>query len=71
MSTLDDNLRKRMAVTWDSETDPEMYTPMSAAAEEIPARADLFPLVKQFHSTNMKSRYSRDTGGNRRDGKDD
>jgi tRNA A-37 threonylcarbamoyl transferase component Bud32 len=61
MSSLDKNLAKRMAVTMDSELDPELVTPMSAGYEEEPDKGDVFPIVKQFKQTNMRGRYSRNT----------
>lgn len=55
MSSLDRNLEKRMKQTWDSELDPELVTPMTAGFEEEPDKAEVFPIVRQFHQTNMRA----------------
>ena len=62
MSTLDDNLKKRMAETWGSELDPEMVTPNTAGSEEEPYKNEVFPLIKQFRQSNMgNTPYSKNT----------
>ena len=56
MSTLDDNLKKRMDECRDSELDPEMVSPMGAGSEELPYQNDAMPLIRQFKQTNMGKR---------------
>lgn len=56
MSSFDDNLKKRMAETMGSESDPELVTPMTAGSEELPAYDECIPLVRQFRQTNMHGR---------------
>ena len=68
MSTLDDNLAKRMKVTMGSELDPELATPLTAGCEETPDREELFPqFCDPFKQTNMKGKYSRNTRRERED----
>lgn len=55
MSTMDDNLKRRMAETMGSESDPELVTPMTAGSEELSEYNETFPLVRQFRQTNMRS----------------
>jgi len=50
------NFERRLRETMDSELEPEMVTPWSAATEEIPEFEEQFPLVKQFGQTNMHGR---------------
>lgn len=52
------NFERRLKETFDSELEPECYTPNSAAAEEMPDREEVFPLVKQFNQTNGRGRNS-------------
>jgi len=42
-----------------SELEPEQITPNTAGAEELTSYEEVFPLVKEFNQTNMRS------GGNR------
>lgn len=62
MSTLDDNLAKRMRVTRDSELEPELITPQTAGQEELGEYDDMFPLVRQSKQTNMRSTRGRGPG---------
>jgi hypothetical protein len=48
------NFEKRLKETMDTESDPEMYTPMSTGQEEMDYADEKFPLVKQFNQTNMR-----------------
>jgi hypothetical protein len=48
-----DNFERRLKKTMDSELDPEMITPMTAGCEELDY-TEIFPLVEDFHETNMK-----------------
>jgi hypothetical protein len=61
-STFDINLKKRMAETMNSELDPELISPVTAGAEELPYYEETFPLSKQFRQSNMgEIPYSRNT----------
>ena len=53
------NFERRLRQTTDSELEPEMYTPNSAAFEENPEKGEVVPLVKQFNTTNMRGRGGR------------
>jgi hypothetical protein len=50
------NFERRLKETMGSELEPEMVTPNTAGAEELPDYVENFPLVDQFNQTNMKSR---------------
>lgn len=50
-----DNFERRLRETMDSELEPEMVTPNSAGAEELPSYEENFPLVRQFGQTNMRT----------------
>jgi hypothetical protein len=54
-----DNFERRLRQTMDSELEPEMVTPNSAACEENPEKEEVIPLVKQFNQTNMRGRGGR------------
>jgi len=54
-----DNFERRLRETMDTESDPEMFTPNSAGAEELTDYVENFPLVKEFGQTNMKSTRGR------------
>jgi len=50
------NFEKRLKETMDSELEPELVTPNSAASEEMPFLEEKFPLVKQFNQSNFSGR---------------
>jgi hypothetical protein len=50
-----ENFERRLKQTMDSELEPEMITPNTAGAEDLPDYVDKFPLVEQFNQTNMRS----------------
>ena len=58
------NFERRLRETWNSELEPEQVTPNTAGAEELPEYEEIFPLVRQLRSTNMRS------SGGRRKGND-
>lgn len=64
-----DNFERRLRETMGTESDPEMFTPNTAGAEEFPEGEECFPLVKQFNQTNMRARGGRrgSTSGRGRD----
>lgn len=50
-----ENFERRLKQTMNSELDPELVTPMTAGCEELDY-TETFPLVEDFHQTNMKPR---------------
>jgi hypothetical protein len=60
-STKDDQFTKRLAETMDSELDPELITPMTAGAEELPQYQKTFPLTCQFKRSSGTGTYSLNT----------
>jgi hypothetical protein len=56
------NFERRLRETMDSELEPEMVSPNTAAYEEMPDREEVFPLVKQLNQTNGRGRNSGRTG---------
>lgn len=50
-----DNFARRLKQTMDTESDPEMFTPNTAGAEELTSYEENFPLVEEFNQTNMRS----------------
>lgn len=61
---------RRLRETMDSELEPEMVTPNTAASEEMPDREEIFPLVKQFNQTNGRGRNSGGRGSQSGRGRD-
>jgi len=61
-STKDDNFTRRLKETWGSELEPELVTPMTAGAEELPQYEGTFPLTKQFKRTLGTGTMSVNTG---------
>ena len=50
------NFERRLKKTMNSESDPEMFTPNTAGAEELTSYTENFPLVEDFNQTNMRSK---------------
>lgn len=64
------NFERRLRETRDSELEPEMVTPNTAAYEEMVDREEVFPLVKQMNQTNGRGRNSGRTGNQSGRGRD-
>jgi hypothetical protein len=63
------NFERRLKQTMGSELTPEMVTPNSAGAEELPYN-EKFPLVDEFNETNMFPGGRRKGSGQRQNGDD-
>ena len=57
------NFERRLRETMDSELEPEQVTPNTAGAEDLPEYEEVFPLVKEFNQTNMRSPKRRTRNG--------
>jgi hypothetical protein len=69
--TKDDNFTRRLKETWGSELEPELVSPVTAGAEELPQYEDTFPLTKQFKRTSGTGTMSVNTGFDNKGGRED
>jgi len=60
------NFERRLRTTDNSELEPEMVTPQTAGAEELPEYEEVFPLTEQFRQRNFRG-----APGHGRTGSDD
>lgn len=63
------NFERRLKETMGTETDPEVFTPNTAGAEELPYN-EKFPLIDTLNQTNMKPGGKRVRDGQLQAGRD-
>jgi hypothetical protein len=65
-----DNFERRLKETMGTEQEAEVFTPQTGGQEELTPYEEIFPLVKKFNQTNMRSGGKRVRDGQLQSGRD-